>query len=219
MGGKRRDRPRPPGRSKEPCRARKPLLLIVCEGENTEPEYLEGLARSCRVALVEIKIHRKHGVPLSLVQFAKAERDRAAKAARMEGDPNLRYDSVWCVPDVDKHPNLPEAKLMAAANGIEIVVSNPCFELWLLLHFQDSPGAKPHRDLLKPLKKHLPKYDKHVDFADFQAGYPQAVKRARRLVETANREHDPGRNPTTDVYRLTEAIAGSDAGSALHPSD
>ena len=210
MGGKRRDRERRPGRRK-PFKEQKPLILIVSEGENTEPQYFEGLARSCRVTLVDIKVHRKHGVPLSLVQFAKAERDRAANAAKREGDDNLLYDSVWCVPDVDKHPNLPEAKLMAVANNIEMVVSNPCFELWLLLHFQESPGAKHHRDVQKLMKEHIPKYDKHIDFALFREGYPKAVKRAERLITRAAVEHEPGRNPTTDVYRLTRVIVGDNA--------
>lgn len=207
MGDKRRDRQRPLGRRK-PFKEPKPLILIVSEGKNTEPQYFEGLARACRVTLVDVKFHRKRGVPLTLVQIAKDERDSAAQAAKREGDENLRYDSVWCVPDVDKHPNIPEAKLMAAANGIEIVISNPCFELWLLLHFQESPGAKHHRDMQKLMKSHIPNYDKHVDFTDFRDGYPQAIKRAERLVMRAVAEHEPGRNPTTDVYRLTRVIAG-----------
>jgi hypothetical protein len=46
-------------------------------------------------------------------------------------------DEVWCVFDVDEHPKLAEARDQANANGIQLAVSNPCFELWLLLHFQE----------------------------------------------------------------------------------
>ncbi len=39
----RRDRDRRPGR-RAPFREPKPVILIVCEGERTEPEYFEGFA-------------------------------------------------------------------------------------------------------------------------------------------------------------------------------
>jgi RloB-like protein len=35
------------------------------------------------------------------------------------------------------HPGLEEAVKQAYANGIKLAVSNPCFESWLILHFQN----------------------------------------------------------------------------------
>ena len=43
----------------------------------------------------------------------------------------------WCVIDVDQHANLVPAVEKAIANGISVAVSNPCVELWFILHFQD----------------------------------------------------------------------------------
>ena len=47
-----------------------------------------------------------------------------------EEDDNLRYDSVSCVFGVDDHPHIPDATAMARDKGIELAVSNQCFELW-----------------------------------------------------------------------------------------
>lgn len=39
--------------------------------------------------------------------------------------------------DVDEHANLERACVGAARSGIDVAVSSPCFEIWLLWHFQD----------------------------------------------------------------------------------
>ena len=115
---------------------------------------------------------------------------------------------MWCVFDVDDHPRVADARQMAADNGIELAISNPCFELWLLLHFRDGPGMQ-HRDKIKELLVHYVQgYDKNVKFSEFSAGYQQAVTRAKRLDNSAESDGNAGRNPTTGVYRLTEIIRG-----------
>lgn len=205
MGSSRRNRERKPGR-RPASRDPKPKILVVCEGAVTEPEYLGGFQRAVKNPRVDIEIAPEHGVPATLVQVAK-ERKRASqeKAAR-EGDENLAYDAVWCVFDIDDHQKLPHAVQMARDNGIDLAVSNPSFELWLLLHFHKSPGMQ-HRDrIAEMLRVHLPRYDKHVNYRDFAAGYSDAVNRARQLDALARQVDEPGRNPTTGVYRLTESI-------------
>ncbi len=95
---------------------------------------------------------------------------------------------------------------MAEDNDIQLAISNPCFELWLYLHFAEQPGLRHRHDLQRMLKKHLPTYDKHVVYSDYAAGYGEAVKRATRLEENAKANNDEGKNPTTGVWRLTESI-------------
>jgi RloB-like protein len=199
----RRNRERRPGR-RPPFRDPKPIVLIVCEGARSEPEYFRGFVSACRNPRVRIEIAKEHGVPRTIVAIAKRLKQEAEASARRERDENLAYDSVWCVFDVDEHPNVPDARKMARDNGIEVAISNPCFELWLLLHSRESPGMKDRAAILRMLKKHVPDYDKGVDFAQFSAGYLDAVRRAERLDKQA--QGDPECNPTTGVYRLTRII-------------
>lgn len=200
-----RNRPRRQGR-RPAFRDPKPTILVVSEGEVTEPEYLRGFQRAWRNPRVTIEVAKEHGVPKTLVRIAKQHKEEANTRAAQEKDDNLSYDSVWCLFDIDEHPEIGEAKEMARDNGIELAISNPCIELWLLLHFQDNPGAQLGAKMLALLKKHVPKYDKHVDYAMYAAGYSQAAVRAERLGQAAEEADEPHRNPTTGVYKLTELI-------------
>lgn len=207
----RRDRERRPARSAH-ARPARPLILVVCEGEVTEPEYLRGFQRWCRNPRVDIEIPRDRGVPLTLVEIAIAHKEKAARRASRERDDNLMYDEVWVVYDVDEHPRMNEAAQLAEANGILRAVSNACFELWLLLHFRENPGAQ-HRDTLRSrLREYLPGYDKHLDMPSVLPGYEKARIRAERMDDDARKMQEQGRNPTTGVYRLTESIRGEPAG-------
>jgi hypothetical protein len=205
--GNARNRDRKKGR-RPPFRDPKPCILVVCEGRATEPEYFKGFAKACRNPRVTVRIAPEHGVPRTIVEAARDRKDEAENRAERENDDNLAYDSVWGVFDIDDHPNVGEAKKMARDNNISLAISNPCFELWLLLHFRESPGMQ-HRDKIREkLKRHLPDYDKHIDYASCCEGHGQAATRARRMDEDAERAGEPHRNPTTGVYKLTESISG-----------
>lgn len=196
---------RGPGRQKrpgrrEPFRDPRPTVLIFCEGRETEKQYLEKFARHHRNARIRVEVAGEVGVPFSLVRFARQRKLEIDVKARRQKDENIAYDSVWCVFDIDEHPQVPDAKNMAAENGIHLAISNPCFELWLILHLRESPGMQDRHKVRGLLKKRVPGYDKHVEFRTFAPGYSEAVKRARRLETTAHDAGTPGHNPTTNVY-------------------
>jgi len=140
------------------------------------------------------------------VEIAKKHKKKAEEDAKRERDDNLAYDSVWCVFDRDDHPHIPDAQQMARDNDIQLSISNPCFELWLLLHFRDNPGMQPRHKLRRMLVHFVPGYDKDVKYATYSNGYQQAVTRAEQMDTIAESEAESGRNPTTGVYRLTESI-------------
>ena len=78
-----------------------------------------------------------------------------------------------------------------------MAVSNPCFELWLILHFRGSPGRQERNWLHREMKIHVKSYDKKVEFSDYTSGYAEAVKRAEALDQEAAKAGEAGRNPTT----------------------
>jgi hypothetical protein len=181
-------------------------ILIVCEGRETERGYFQKFQHAVRNGRVHVEIARETGVPLTVVKVAARLKDGADEVARLDHDENHRWDEVWGVFDVDEHPNLHEARQLAITNSIELAVSNPCFELWALLHFQDQ-RAHIERDRIRgSLQRHLANYGKSLDFAKMNPGYADALRRAQQLDQEADRHGQPGRNPTTNVYRLTESI-------------
>jgi hypothetical protein len=178
----------------------------VCEGEVTEPTYIRGFRDWCRNPLVHVTIAKDHGVPRTVVQIAKEQKLNAAEDARKQDDENLDYDEVWAVYDVDAHPNMNDAWQMAVDNGIQLAISNPCFELWILLHFRESPGAHHRHAVQKMVAEFIPGYKKTPGFELLRPGYADAVIRAKRLDAAAESVGEGGRNPTTGVYKLMESI-------------
>lgn len=194
-------------RRRRPSIDPRPRLLVLCEGKVTEPNYLRGLARDSRNNLVEISKQLGVGVPKTLVERASAEMKAAKREARRRQDSFLGYDEVWCVFDVDEHPRLPEAIIQARDNGVNLAVSNPCFELWILLHFRDQ-NAHLERGNAKHACRHLVpgQKDDVPAMEHLLAGYTDAVRRSTALEERHRRDGTSGENPSTRVHTLTEKI-------------
>jgi hypothetical protein len=128
---------------KNPVLLEKPLYLIYCEGENTEPSYF----KKFKLSNLAIEIFGKGENTLSLVNSAKKIADLAKKS-------NKGYDKIWCVFDADPKPSNPNqlknfnAAITKALNlGFEVAYSNQAFEYWLILHFEDHQGGSMHRNL------------------------------------------------------------------------
>lgn len=193
-------------RRRGPTRDPLPLILVVCEGKVTEPEYLNAFRIAHGANTVRVRVESPGGDPRALVERAVRLRDAADREARRARDPNLRYDEVWCIFDVDQHQRLDDARTEADRSRLHLAVSNPCFELWLLLHFAEQTAHLSPRQARDRLRKHLPSYDKHVSFADASGGYGEAVRRAEALDVRHIAAGSAGGNPSTGMYRLTERI-------------
>jgi len=114
----------------------KPTILIVCEGENTEPSYF----RQFRLSTATIKPIGEGYNTTSLVK-------RAIKLSKEN-----KYDQVWCVFDADPKPsNLKQTQSfnnaikLAEKNNFGIAYSNQAFEYWLILHFDNHQGGSMER--------------------------------------------------------------------------
>jgi hypothetical protein len=146
-------------------------LLIVCEGSKTEPNYLDEIRQELRLSTAHVQV-RPSGFgtdPLSVVDYAEHLFRHGDRAAGIEA---REFDAVFLVFDRDDHESYHEALAKVAHLNrrlpndekspvpFEHAVSVPCFELWLLLHFEDV-HAPIHRDeVYERLKTHHPGYDK-----------------------------------------------------------
>jgi hypothetical protein len=178
-------------------------ILVVCEGKLTEPKYPKAFANEKRSQGVVVEIDGPAGDPVTLVERATELRDAALH------DPQLAYDEVWCCFDVDQFgARVPEARSIAASRGLRLAMTNPCFELWLILHLRDSPGAKSHHEMQKEWRKLQPELaEKDINYAVLAPHHEEAVARATRLKDDAlRRGDDPAGNPSTEMHDLTDSI-------------
>jgi len=196
---------------------RRRSLLIFTEGSKTEPMYLTHWQRLHRDR-VSVGFDAFHGAPLQLVERAvarRADEPRKSRPGRAEA-----HDEYWCVFDVDEHPNIGRALDLAASNGISVAVTNPCIEMWFLLHFQDLNGAidrgdaqRRSSDLLGCGKAPTP-----VALTALAGGYPEARRRARALDSKHVLDGSPPRsNPSSGLWRLIDRIRPPGRASGTAP--
>lgn len=208
-------------RKSRPLKRRKPSIeplkriLIICEGQKTEPSYFNGLRVSERARTVYLEIDDTGGVPKTLVERAADIKKSLRRSARKSGDSNSQYDEVWCVFDVDEHPNLHDALQQAKANDIKLAVSNPCFELWLVLHFQEQRASIERHSVQRMWREHMPSYVKTVDFGAIAAFVGAAIQRAEDLDKWQADRGNSGANPSTSVHKLVQVIRENSRNSQL----
>ncbi|WP_263080248.1 RloB family protein [Endozoicomonas sp. Mp262] len=198
----------------------KPVFKIYCEGEKTEPYYLRGYINeyhSGRRTLFVIPKTNKN-TPVQLVDEAIDEKQKGNTG-----------DIYWVVFDRESttkysHKLHTEARRKAKKNGIEIALSNVCFEFWLLLHFEKTTAAyNSYDDLIRKsnLKKYLKErgienYDKALTILYNEVSKENGVQNAIINAEQVNKqiseaaqqgEEEPHfLNPYTDVYKLLSSM-------------
>lgn len=185
--------------------ARRPELrtvVVFCEGKNSEPDYINGLKRLPEIAdntTLNLELHPQQGVPLTLVKMA----------ADQLADPEV--DECWCIFDVEwpkNHPNLLDARQLAQAKGIGLVISNPCFELWLVLHHREFTRFVTTAEAESLSRKLDGRAGKSIDSAVYMPLRKQAADRAERLERrhTRNGTVFPGDNPSSGMHHFLRAL-------------
>jgi hypothetical protein len=181
-------------------------LLVFAEGELTEEDYLKYWHRRFR-GRVNVEIHEFHGTPLALVERAAEAKAKDEKVERRRL--GRAHDEVWCVFDVDEHPRLEDALALATASGVKLAISNPCIELWFLLHFADQTAYIDSRAAQKEAKVHLRCGKDLSDHAlDLLAeNFPAAKVRAQELDKKHRGDgtRAPG-NPSSGAWRIVDSI-------------
>lgn len=191
-------------RRRRPSRKPKPRFLLVCEGQVTEPCYFRELRHLMR-SLIELEL-LPGGDPKALVERAVQKRAESKVLARREGDSYLAYDQVWCVFDVDQHERLNDALQQARDNKVSVAASNPCFELWALLHFQDQTAFIERGKVQSLCRSYMPQFDKKLPCAKLLDRYQEAKERALKLEQLNLSQNKVGANPSTGVHHLIQEI-------------
>jgi len=186
-------------------------VLIVCEGEKTEPNYFNGLKDHYGLNSANVEVCGECGSdPSSIVEFANAR----YREERNAGDP---FDRVYCVFDKDTHTSYQQAidqiNRATPKRTFFATTSVPCFEYWLLLHFQYTTrsyeallGNSAGNQLLRELKAAMPDYEKGK-----QDIFPVLLDQLEFAKHNAARALDAGKsghtdNPTTHVHELVEYL-------------
>lgn len=176
-------------------------MLIVCEGEKTEPNYINGLIKSLNKDFLSAELVGEGYNTTSLVERAKVLAN------------NGSYGNVWVVFDKDSFSQFDEAIENAEKHGYNVAYSNQAFELWYLLHFYFIDSAL-NRSLYKAKIEEAIRersndkdwrYNKNdhrmFDLISKYGNEQQAIARAKKLVS-----NNGTANPSTTVYKLVNYL-------------
>ena len=178
-------------REPSPSLRMRKIALVICEGE-TEVCYINLLKTWYKSPIRIVSQREGTKITPSLVE----KRTKELKISQ--------WDKVHTFLMYDMDVQAINEKLHKCK--AEMLLSNPCFEIWLLLHAKDQKAAIETDALIKELKKSAPvwkNYSKSA-FTDTQKAFLNnntdvAVTRAKELREF--------QNPSTGIYKLIELLS------------
>ncbi len=191
-----------------PIREPYDVVLIACEGQKTEPNYLRSLQVAYGLSSVNLRIlPPPRSDPMCIVEFV------------IEHLKDEEINRGYCVFDRDRHANFDAAMRrirlspLGRSGRLIAVPSTPCFEIWVLLHYRYSTGAFTEASgesacqrVIRELQQYFTDYAKgHREvYATLQPRMQQAIDNAMRL-ERHNTD-TKNLNPATHMHYLVRYL-------------
>ena len=172
----------------------KQRYAVFTEGLVTESQYLEMLLKHLRPRHATFSIKPIGKDPSRvLTEYRKAEQ---------RGD----FDRAILVVDVDQHHKLDTVLWeRRSSTAVDAIVTNPCFELWLLWHTTDRRGYAETRECVRLARSHNLMKDKDLSAKFPIASFPEAAKRAQQAwSELAPNKKGP--NPSSAMPWLIDLM-------------
>lgn len=187
------------------------MVLIVCEGTETEPNYFKGLRTFEKLSSVNVEV-------ISGERSAATFVVNTAIQMKNNQEEEMPYDKIYCVIDGDVPHHLSEANKLAKQYGVEMIISYPCIEYWYLCHFKfsrspiEKTGNRSVGDNCEYLlniewdKEFREQYKKNLSNV-YQKLYSKldiAIKNAKTALKQAQQEKEF--NPSTQVHELVSYL-------------
>ena len=201
-------------------REQKPVVLIVTEGSKTEPKYFSSFRRRQSNIDIHVVGSRANSGGTDYESLVRKTIDYMEK----NGLSVRNGDTLWVVADGDinydnvdpigaKSRMLDKARQLASRYAITIMLSNPCFEFWYLLHYQYTTAhLRDYDAVVNLLKSYLPDYDKAKTVASQLLPHLDAAIRNAERVEQYHRANgcaelcDIAVNPYTALHHLVARL-------------
>jgi len=182
-------------------------IILACEGTKTECLYFNDI-------FLELK--NNHQIASSSLVIADHHHtDPIGVLSDLLNHPNYQdFQYKWIVIDRDEErtnggghtlDNFNTALSKAKSKGIKVAYSNPCFEIWYLLHFEYRNTAIDRDELCNKLITEFG-YQKNTLFKQGCLSY--AKDNANRLLENYIHNDPANNNPSTTVHKLVEELEG-----------
>ena len=201
---------------------RQTIFYVATEGSVTERKYFDALIK--KYNLRNVRLLKKAPTRSSPIDVIK-RLERQVGTRKKDHDVTLD-ERFWAVFDTDRRPvdTLAKVSSRAARKSINLAASNPCFELWLLLHFGSlanlrglegsaaTGGCKSVTDYLKR------RFDKDYDKTNFDpTKYINQINSAiNNATASGSRSDDWMLTVGSHVYKLVQSIIASSPNNPLN---
>lgn len=188
---------------------RKKIILLGVEGDNqTERKYFNHFNRMQNKYVIHFAKGNETD-PVNIVANIKRDILKAGPDSFTKGD------IAFAVFDTDTDPGketiIRQAQKNAFESGIRTVISNPCFEIWFILHFDGSSAAfNSNREVIQKIRTFIPDYEKSQDiFEQLFCHIARATQRAmslRKMHEEHGHVKILDKNPMTEIDMLVKLL-------------
>jgi len=185
-----------------------PIVVIVCDDARTAVSYFNVLKRLVKEKLTLTIVRNPHhrASAAEVVQCAEEQ----LQTLRLHDD-DADQDSVWALIDRegthDRQVAADNAKTRGEQSGVGVALSNPCYEVWTLLHLVDTGEAFVDcRAVVNRIEREWQARFMQPFRPKAPADYSRIVPNRARAAERARRHHQNGDPSWTEVYRVIEDI-------------
>lgn len=203
---------------KKARRASYDRVLIVTEGSKTEPNYFNDIRTANRIHAANVQVvPSTYGTePIQIVEYAESLFLNGEQSKNIQPK---AFEEVYVVFDRDDHKTYHNALLKIESLNLRFkndnsqkvafkaIASVPCFELWLLLHFEDVQAVIQRDEVYERLRRYIAGYLKGGTghYAMTLPHIEMARARSASLCQI-NNEHE-GTQPFTNVYELVNKLS------------
>ncbi|MHB1766929.1 MAG: RloB family protein [Phycisphaerae bacterium] len=188
-----------------------PVLVVVCDDTKTAFAYFTELKHEIKSLVTREVVKAPHhgAMPDDVVSMA-IERLKSMGDEGSERNSDSR-SAVWAIIDLEADPERQtqarNTKERAMSAGVQVALSNPCFEVWTLAHLIDTGEAFRDCQAVVQRIKAQWKCQFGTEFGNkkAQADYSKILPLRNQAVERCRRRcpHDPS---YTEVYKVVLCI-------------
>ena len=190
-------------------RHRKRTFFLSVEGNNkTEKIYFRAFARDHDSVIIRFSDGNATdpvNMVNELVNYLQGRMDRDYG------------DAAYCLIDADcderKDNQIASADRIAKKNRINIIMSGPCFEIWLLCHFNKKAPQYLNNDAVThEVQRYILQYTKSYSdtFEETKDNIDTAIQNAKELekhcLSAGLTPHKVSFAPSTEIYKLIEDL-------------
>lgn len=206
-------------------------MIIGCEDKKSAPAYFQSIRKICYENAVTVQFAHQTSDRTSPPQVVARLQHAIADAEHDLGhdvpDGQAKEQTYWAIIDTDPQAEATridqiEAAISAASqSGVNVIVSNPCFEHWLRMHFGEADGAFHSAAQCHASLQTLWQREFSTPYSKKCRDYPQQIERlvqrfppsdAARIARNQHRRKAAGHDIPphrcqpccTDMYRIVE---------------